>query len=340
MLKTLIRTATERPARTEPSSLLKLVAGEFAARVALLWPDPHAEFLTAPAARRHLACLALALGRDGAVVREALDGRLRVAVRRIVRPAPAGLERALGRLGETAWTGDAYLRLLDLLADGAVAKLLWHAEAIEAPPVERLGLLPPPMRRAWRLVGQLSDDSARAVAEAYGAIALRTGPEAADAAAAGWAEAETLGALFEAVRDDIYPEPPEPPHPGTPILRPLATKAALRAAANRYANCLASRLNHAVGGWSAYYEWTPAPGAIVEVSRDPIFGWRLNEAKGPNNAVLDADVREDLAAELAVMGVSVGRNGWQLERALNPDVGRAWRLRPVAEDLAEVFGDD
>jgi hypothetical protein len=338
MLKTLIRTASV-PARTEPSSLLKLVAGEFAPRIAALWPEPHAEFLTAPAARRHLACLGLALGRDEAAVREVLGGRLRVAVRRLLRPAPAGLERALGRMGETAWSAEAYRRLLDLLADAAAAKLIWHAETIEAGPVERLGRLPPPMRRAWRLSGLITDDAARAVAEAHGAIAFRTDAASADAAAARWADAETEVALFEAVREDIYPEPPEPPHPGTARLKPLGAKAALRDAAKRYANCLATRVNHAVSGWSAYYEWTPAPGAIVELSRDAIFGWRLNEAKGPNNAVLDADVREDLAAELAGMGVYVGRSGWQLERALNPDVGRGWRLPTIAEDLADVFGD-
>jgi hypothetical protein len=55
--------------------------------------------------------------------------------------------------------------------------------------------------------------------------------------------------------------------------------------------------------------------------------------------VLDADVREDLAAELAALGAHVGRSGWHLDRALNPDAGHRWRLRPAAEDLAEVFGD-
>jgi hypothetical protein len=338
MLKTLIRTAAA-PERSAPSSLLNLVAGEFAPRVAALWPDPHAPFLTAPAARRHLACLALALGRGEGEVREALTGRMRLMVRRIVRPTPAGLERALARLGETAWSAEAYRRLLDLLADPAAAKALWHAEAIEAAPVERLGLLPAPMRRAWRLAGLLSDDAARAVSEAHAAIVFRTGAREADAAAAGWAAAETEGALFEAVREGLYPEPPAPPHPGTARLRPLATKAALKDAAKRYGNCLAMRVNHAVGGWAAYYEWTEAPGAIVEVSRDAVFGWRLSEAKGPSNAVLDADVREDLVCDLALMGVHVGRSGWQLERALNPDVGLAWRFPAIEADLAEVFGD-
>ena len=338
MLKTLIRTAAA-PARTEASSLLKLVAGEFAARISTVWREPHAQFLTAPAARRHLVCLGLALGRADDAVREALGGRLRVAARRIVTPAPAGLERALGKLGETAWTAPAYLRLVDLLADAATAKLLWHAEAIDEAPVARLALLPAPMRRAWRLSASLTDDGARAVAECHGVIAFRGGAAEAQAAATRWAGLETEAALLEAVREDLYPEPPAPPFPGTGRLKPLATKAALREAARRYDNCLGARVHHAVSGWSVFYEWTGGEGAVIEIERDAIFGWRLNEAKGPRNALLAKDVRAEITDELALIGVYVGRSGWQLERALNADVGRGWRLPGVAEDLADVFGD-
>jgi hypothetical protein len=202
MLKTITGAAPVH-ARTEPSSLLKLVAGEFAAPIATLWPEPHAEFLTASVARRHLACLALALSASDEVVREALSTRLRVAVSRIARPTPTGLERALARLGDTAWSGEAYRSLLELLADREVGKALRHAEAIDAAPVARLSLLPAPMRRAWRLSCQLTDDAARAVSECADVIAFRGGVAEAEAAARGWATAETQAALFEAVREDL-----------------------------------------------------------------------------------------------------------------------------------------
>lgn len=330
--------ASPAPARAGPSALLKLVAGEFAADVAAVWPEPHAPFLTAPAARRHLVCLARALGRDLApLAGTLLGGRLREAIRKAA-PAP-GLERALSRMGETAWSGEAYRRLVALLADPRAGKLLRHAEALDEAAVARLGRLPPAMGSALGLALAITDDAADAVAECCGVIGFRFGAAAAAEAAARWAEAETEAALFEAVREDLYPDPPAPPHPGTARLTPLATKAALRDAARRYGNCLAGRLGHAVAGFSAYYEWTEAPGAVVEVSRDAIFGWRLSEAKGPKNAPIDKDVREELAAELATMGVYVGRSGWQLERALSADLGRTWRLPTVAEDLADVFGD-
>jgi len=332
--------AAAAPSRTEPTALLTLVAGEFAPAVARLWPEPHTAFLTAPSARRHLVCLAFAFARDvAAVVETVLRGRLREAIRIALGHAPPGLERALSRLGETAWTASAYRKLVDLLADPKAAKLLRHAEAIDAGAVGRLDRLPEPMRQALGLAGLITDDAATAVAEAAGAIACRSGAAVAQAATARWAGLETEAALFEAVREDLYPEPPPPPFEGTARLRPLTTKAAMRDAARRYDNCLATRVTHAVGGFSAYYEWTGNPGAIVEISRDAIFGWRLEEAKGPNNDALDKDSRASLVAELTAMGVHVGRSGWQLERALCPDVGRGWRLPSVAEDLADVFGD-
>jgi len=326
-------------ARTEPSALLKLVAGEFAPAVAKVWPEPHSDFLTAPACRRHMVCLTLALGGEAARLRGLLDtARLRDLIRAALGEKSPGLERTLGRMGETAWTADAYRRLMELLAEPRAGKFLRHAEAIEEAPIARLDRLPPAMSRALALASLITDDAATAVSEAAGAIACRSGVAVADAATARWALVETEAALFEAVREDLYPELPPPPFEGTDRLKPLATKAAMREAARRYKNCLAERVNHAVGGFTAYYEWTEAPGAVVEITRDAIFGWRLEEAKGPNNDVLDKESRADLVGELTALGVYVGRSGWQLERALCPDTGRGWRLPTVAEDLADVFG--
>lgn len=336
----LLQGASAAPAKTEPSALLNLVAGEFAPAVAAVWPEPHTDFLAAPACRRHAVWLALALGRDVAGLRDGLATmRLRDLIRAGLDRSPPGLERALGRLGETAWTADAYRKLVELLGDARAAKLLRHAEAIDAGAVGRLVVLPPAMGRALGLASLLTDDAARAIGECAGAIACRSGVAVADAATARWAEAETEAALFEAMREDLYPEPPPPPFAGTDRLKPLATKAALREAARRYANCLATRVNHAVGGFSAYYEWTEGAGAVVEISRDAIFGWRLEEAKGPDNDLLDKEARAELVGELTALGVYVGRSGWQLERALSPDTGRSWRFPTVAEDLADVFGD-
>lgn len=331
---------TSGPAPVEPTSLLKLVAGDFAPRVAALWPAPHAEFVTAPAARRHLVCMAFAFGRDVGPLRGLLlHERLKRAIPAVVGAAAQGLARALTRMGDVAWPADAYAKLVDLLGDRIAAKVLRHAPVIDAETVRRMAALPAAMSDGMPMVLALSGETVAALRETYDAIRLRSGAAAADVAAARWARTITPKALVEAVRDDLYPEPMTPPHPGTERLRPLSSKAAMRAAAARYRNCLRDNIPYAASGWSAYYEWEGEPNAVVEISRDAIFGWRLEQARLANNAPVPAALRDAIVSELALMGVHVGRSCWELDRALSAVDGRVFALRPLTEAVAEAFGD-
>jgi hypothetical protein len=325
--------------KADPSSLLTHLACEFAPRVARIWPAPHGPFLTASAARRQLVCLALALGCDVTALRDILlHDRLRRAIAAVLgEAAPAGLERALGRMGEVAWPAEAGRKLLDLLADPVTAKLLRHAERLDADLVRRLAALPPPMGRAARLALELNADGVAVLGEAYAALRFRDGAAAADAAAARWADAGSVHRLFDAVRDDLAPEPMAPPHPGAGRLKALASKAALRDAARRFRNCLAGETPQAATGWSAFYEWEGPPGAVVEITRDHVFGWRLEQARLADNAAVPLSVRKAILGDLALMGVHVGRSGWELHRLLHADVGRGYPLRPAAEAAAEAF---
>lgn len=322
-----------------PTPLMTLLAGEFAHRAARLWPAPHVEFVTASAARRHLVCMAFTLGRDVAALRETLlRGRLRRAIPTVLGDLLPGLERALTRMSEVSWAAADYRALLRLLAEPRAAKVLRHAPALEADLVRRLAALPPPMGDAVDLALELNAEGVAVLEEAYAALRFRDGATAAEAAAARWARTRSAKALFEAVRDDLAPEPLAPPHPGTPRLRPLATKRALRSAARLYRNCLADRAPYAATGWSAYYEWEGPPGAIVEITRDHVFGWRLEEARAAHNAPVPEAVRDEIVSELALMGVHVGRSGWELHRALSPDIGVRWPLRPAGDAVLEAFG--
>lgn len=333
--------AAPSKASAGPTSLLTLIAGEFAPRVAAVWPEPHSAFLAAPAARRHLVCLAIAVGRDAAALGEALlSARLRAAIRLVLPDAPSGLERALSRAGETAWDADAYRALVRLLDRGSPAKVLRHAAALDVELVRRLAGLPEPMAPAAAMAAGLTPEGVLVLREAFEALSLRDGLAAAEVCAVRWARAATPKALFEQVRDDLTPEPMAPPHPGTARLRPLATKAALKAAARRFRNCLRDRGSDAATGWMAFYEWAGPPGAVVSVARDHVFGWRMDEARISGNAAVPEAVREEIRSELALMGVHVGRSGWALDRLLRDDVGRGYRYWPVAEDVAEAFGEE
>ncbi len=330
---TLLKSPAARSAAREPSALLAFLAGEFAAEVAALWPAPHSLFLLAAAPRRHLACLGLVL-KSGAAGR-ALEGSLKLAVRDAAPSAPAGLLRALGRLGETAWTAADYGLLLDRLADPQTAKALNHAEAISPRKVRVLASLPGPVAAAGggRLI--LTEDQGALLAECYEGLVRREGEAAAGERARRWALCATPSALFEKIGTDLVPQASRPPHPGTGRLVPLATRKALADAGRRYRNCLAGRL---LDDWNHYYEWRGEPGAVVCISRDPLFGWRLDEALGAQNALLPPKTRQAIEVELKAMGVHLGRSAWQLRALVEQASRERFALPPPQEAVDELFG--
>ena len=317
----------------EPSALLGFLAGEFAADIAVLWPAPHTPFLVADAARRHLACLALTLRSGG--VRHALEGPFKRAVRALAPASPAGLVRALGRLGETAWSPEDYQLTLGRLADPAASKALHHADAISTRKVRVLATLPAGIVAAGEGRFLLTEDQSALLAECYDGVARRDGVRAASDFARRWAQAASPAALFERVSGDVAPQSSAPPHPGMARLVPLDTRKALADAGRRYHNCLAGRV---LDGWNHYYEWLGSPGAIVSISRDHLFGWRLNEALGVQNAILPAETRSQIETELWEMDVHLGRSAWQLRDLVDCAARDAFALPPCTEAVNEAFG--
>lgn len=327
---------------TEPSRLLRHLAGEFAAQVARVWPSPHAPFVLAEAPRRHLVCLALALAAEDVVrpgpafVIDALDGSLKHAVARLAPDAPPGLVRAFGRLGESAWAAADYRLLLRLLADPAAAKVLRHAGEITAGEVRSLGALPPALAGAGGVLLRLTEDQTRLVAQCHAGVSRRDGPVRAEAVAQRWASARNAKALFAQVGQDIAIEAVEPFHPGTERLRPLATRQALTEAARRYRNCLDGREPSA---HAHHYEWLGPPGVIVQVDADPLWGWVLAEGRLSGNEPVAADLREVIAAELRTMGVHVGSGRWNLHWTLKGAAEKGFTFEPDARQVELAFGD-
>lgn len=325
-----------------PSALLTFIAGELAPRVAGLWPQSHTPFLTAPAERRHLVCLALALAPEAtpAAPERLLDLSLKAAVKEALSSPPAGLARVLGRLGETALPPQGYVDLLRLLQCDVAGKALRHADRIDADFVRGLAALPKAFVHARSGGGfALTAAQARLLAEAYASVERAQGPADAEAAARRWAAAKSAKALFDGLVDCLTPELPAPPFPGSERLRPLATKAAMRDAARRYRNCLRGRISSAADGTSAYYEWAGPPGVVVELVRDAVHGWRLDEARTINNDAVPAAAREAINAELRGMGVYVGRTAWQLRNLAERAHERGFRFETEEQSVAELYGD-
>jgi hypothetical protein len=325
------------------SPLLRLIAPSYADVLAGLWPAPHTSFVTAPTARRHLICLMLATdagARAPVALSQLLEAPLRKAVRLVVDPAPDGLSRALDRLGEIAWEAEDYRALLALLADPKPAKTLRHAARIEPAQVRTLSALPKPLRDAGGAATRVTAGQARLLAEAHVLLSRRLPGEVLARRIAVWTRAPTAKALFNLVADDFRHELPKPPHPGTDRLRPLETAAAIRDAARRYRNCLASYVDDAIDHRCAVYEWLPAPGAVIEVTPDTYFGWRLDQARLENNKAVDEVTRAAIVEELRGMGIHVGRSAWQIRRALARAGSPTFELEPLDAAIAEYFTDD
>lgn len=325
------------------SPLLRLIAPSYADVLAALWPAPHTPFLTAPTARRHMVCLMLALEADRRApldVSVLLEAPLRKAVRLVVDPAPDGLARALEHLGEIAWTPVDYRALVVLLGDPKPAKVLRHAALIEPAQVRTLCALPKPLRDAGGAAARVTAAQAKLLSEAHELLARRLPGEVLAQRMAVWTRASSAKALFNLVADDFRRELPPPPHPGTERLRPLETAAAIRDAARRYRNCLASYVDHAIDQQSAVYEWLPAPGAVVELTPDSYFGWRLDQARLENNKSVDDATRAAIVAELRGMGIHVGRSAWQIRRALERAASPTFELESVDAAIADYFKDD
>jgi hypothetical protein len=337
------RLAPAEPLRpAPPSPLLIHLAGAFAPAIAALWPEPHAPFLTAEAARRHLLCMALAeAGPEPVAVRAILERPLKHAVRAALRDPPLGLVRALGRLGETAWTEAEYADLLRLLALRGSAKLLRHCEAIDRTRVRALARLPDALLDKGAQLLSADETAAGVLTEVFNSLSRRDGQAAAEAMAARWSQAANLRALVDAVRLDMEPEPPPPPFPGTERLRPLADKAAILDAGARYRNCLRSQICWAAQGEYAFYEWLGEPPVVVEIARDRLQGWRLNQARLADNKSVPPEARGPLVEALRALGVHVGRSLYDLDNDLRR-LGRAPPPPPQSEEaaVAAMFEED
>ncbi len=323
----------------DPTPLLVHLAGEFAERIAGLWFAPHAEIVTAPAARRHLICLWLTFDRSGPGADLVLDLPLRRILPAVLTSPPPGLVGLLGRLGEVAWSALDYRLLIDRMGEPATAKILRHSRLVTQGQVRRLGLLPPPMIAAG--VGKLAleGDRAMLLTEAFEAILGLQGDVIATEAATRWGQAGSLKAVFDAALHDLNPEIPAPPFPGTPRLRPLASKADLRDAAARYHNCLRNMIPYASEGDYAYYEWLGAPGAVLELHRDRLFGWRLSQARLDRNRTVPEPLREEIMAELRGLGVHIGRSAWDIENALRRAARPGFSLQGTQAVIEDLFTD-
>ncbi len=295
-----------------PTPLLAFLAGEHAPALARVWPAPHAEYLALPTAHRHLAAIALIhwFGDDAARLARLFETRpLRDLVGVVLQAPPRGLGRALSHLGEALWRGAEYAALLRLLREPAAATVLRHAEAIDLALVAKLEALTPALRKP-RIVAQLpTPDAAITLREAFHAARTINPRRPERDLVLALERAKDRRRLFEtaigAMKPDRFGDIAAAPAMKRPY-RAITSRAALETEALRFRNCVASYGWEIGAGAMAVYVVEDETAVMIALKRD-VGGWRLAEALGYENAVIEEALLRTIASDFAAAGVWVGQ---------------------------------
>lgn len=292
-----------------PSAALVADAGACAAKLARIWPRPHAGYFNAEPARRHLARVVVERARvDAADLAEPLAfWSARRVIATFLPGAPAGLAEALRKLAGDGWRSEHYGSLFALLEEGGEgAKVLRHATAIEPRFLAMLRALPAPLRRVR--IAALTQTLQLAALLARGAKRACGGDAKALARLADRLErARSETGLFRMMIDEIgLDQLAPPPVPATDWLRSLATTASISNAALRFENCLKGRMPMLLLGKAAYYEVVGDEPAIVEIVRDMNGLWVVGEIRGHANVDISDGLWSRIRAHLEAHGARLG----------------------------------
>ncbi len=311
MVAQMFNRAPQRARTATP--LLAFIAGDFADAVAHVWPAPHGEFFALPAARRHAAAILLAglpsqsvsptdirrlveYQRD-AVVAEAVAGDL-----------ATGLMRALSKAGEILWRRENYATFVQLMADPMGNEVLRHLDDVRPEVFAPIAALPPALRMVTIVRVVPSAAAAADLARAFHLAAMMREPDAGARIARRWGAGGDTRAVFMRAHADMTPEVFRTATPApvldAPFVR-VANRKQLEDVALEFRNCLAEHGGRIAEGKMAAYVWRAEPLAAIALSRDAA-GWRLCEAKAPDNVDLDERFLRELVSRLQRDGIRTG----------------------------------
>jgi hypothetical protein len=297
------------------NSVVRMVAGPFTREVGQIWSGSRlGEYLTATDARRHvwhlwLSSERVSFGRHNPMSTELAHAQLTFGgskdlIAQATGCQPAGLMRALGRLGPRARPANVYRALaVTLAADGPGATFIRHAEALPDDLILGVATLPPALeaKAVLRLLRK-----GRLPPHALGSftwILERLGKlKGAAFAQAILSRPNPLDAIREAVLDLPFPDPP---WPGTDCLLPITSREELKRAGDEFENCLRGfhrerqSVLSVINGVEYVYEWRGPEPVLLLFQRIGSIGWFLKEARGRKNAEVSGSTRDRILRCLA-----------------------------------------
>ena len=311
--------------------LLGLIAGPHADLVARFWPAPHTGFYALPTARRHAAGILLhrrfAVGGCDQLdivhaVERARDGDLARMLGGI--SVPGGLIKALGRCGETLWDAGHYALFLRIFTSEGGAKVLRHMPSIEASRLALIGRLP----GLLQVPGVISHlpaavEAVEDLAEAFDLARRIHGDTALQDIAARWSRAGSALKLFDMAAEALQPVQfgGLRAMPALPVcFVPVTDAKTLSAVALEFRNCLRDFAGDLACGRMAVYVLRDGGVPIAVALRLDPAGWRLAEARGPNNDDVDEARLRRIVSAIEAAGGRTGSSSWSLATRLHEHV--------------------
>jgi hypothetical protein len=307
------KSAEPKPIAPVKNSLVDHVASYFTDVVSQIWTgDRIGEYLAATDARRHVWHAWLSAKEQPFRLSNPMSADLAYhkltfasgddLIAEAYACKPAGIIQALGKLGIQARYFDIYRGLVRVLAaGGAAAKHIRHASEIPDDLILGLSSLPPKLRTKPIVEilknRHVSDESLCFFAGTLERLRAQD-PQVAEVILAA---PRPLDALWEALQDLPFPEPP---WPKDKHLIPVTSRSRLTEIAKEFQNCLRDTdrqlraVMSVINGNRFFYELRAEP-ALLEFVRIGSLGWYLRQACGPENRPISERARSGLILALA-----------------------------------------
>jgi hypothetical protein len=281
------------------NDVVRLVAGPFHDSIVGIWSGARiGDYLLASAARRHVwhAWLAargdLARSSPDEVRRHLVSASARALLGEAHGDVPPGLIRAPGRLGPRAQPRRTYSELAAVLADGGPgAKLVRHAESLDARTLSVLAALPAALRLKT-IAARCKIDEARYIAWLISRAPIGERELMSLMRKVSSPHRRMVNVIEEHLASGAIPEPP---FATMAPLSPITSLTMLHATSRRFQNCLREYSDEVLGGSRCFYLWEGDEPAVLTITRIGSLGWRAGELAGLKNAPVSVGTRLAIA---------------------------------------------
>jgi hypothetical protein len=237
----------------------------------------------------------------------------RASSRQIITQAlgkrPPGITRVLKRLPTSVLEPEEYRDVVKLLNKPKTAKVLHHADQIDASRIRLLSDLPAALSHIAKFVFDRRLGNVEGFTDALRFLVSHGAASSFEALVADFATIRRPGQLIGKIKHlvESLPLPDSLPPALIGNARRIDRPTELRALAKRWQNCLADYMQLIDDGGHAVYLWEDKAPAICLAERCGRLGWFLDQVKGPGNADLDSERLEPIEAAFSSAGVPDSR---------------------------------